>query len=136
VDLDSGVDVLERVTDDAELLEESSPVFTSLYRTESGTYGAILVGLFIVTMVQLGVVRIFGTTRTMIEALTFFATSMVAFLVAIFLCDLLIAGPEVLLLQNGERATIVGFIKDICLMVFAYFFGSRATSGGTNDADG
>lgn len=135
MDLDSGVDVLERVTDDAELLEESSPVFISLYRTESGTYGAILVGLFIVTMVQLGVVRIFGTTRTMIEALTFFATSMVAFLVAIFLCDLLIAGPEVLLLQNGERATIVGFIKDICLMVFAYFFGSRATSGGTNDAN-
>ena len=136
MELDSGGDVLERVTDDAELLEEPSPVFTSLYWTESGTYGAILVGLFIVTMVQLGVVRIFGTTRTMIEALTFFATSMVAFLVAVFLCDLLIAGPDVLLLQDGERAAIVGFIKDICLMVFAYFFGSRATSGGTNDADG
>lgn len=136
MDLDSGVDVLERVTDDAELLEEVAPAFSSLYRTESGTYTAILVGIFIVTMVKLGVVRIFSTTRTMIEALTFFATSMVAFLVAVLLCDLLIAGPDVLLLQEGERAAIVGFIKDICLMVFAYFFGSRATSGGTNDADG
>ena len=136
MDADSGLDIAERVTDDAVLLEEPPHAFISLYRTESGTYGAILVGLFIVMMVQLGVARIFSTTRTMIEALTFFATSMVAFLVAVFLCDLLIAGPEVLLLENGERATIVGFIKDICLMVFAYFFGSRATSGGTNDADG
>jgi hypothetical protein len=62
----------------------------------------------------------------MIEALTFFATSMVAFLVAVYLCDLLIAGPEVLLLREGERAQIVGFIKDICLMVFAYFFGTKS----------
>ena len=51
---------------------------------------------------------------------------MVAFLVAIYLCDLLIAGPDVTLLREGERAQIVGFIKDICLMVFAYFFGTKS----------
>jgi hypothetical protein len=139
---DTGDNVLSRVADDIVLVERQAaddvtpPLFSSLYHSESGTYAAILAGLFIVTMVQLGVVRIFRTTRTMIEALTFFATSMVAFLVAVFLCDLLIAGAEVSLLADGERAAIVGFVKDICLMVFAYFFGSRATTGGTNDADG
>ena len=139
---DTGANVLSRVADDIVIVEQRAaadmapPLFSSLYRSESGTYAAILVGLLIVTMVQLGVARIFGTSRTMIGALTFFATSMVAFLVAVFLCDLLIAGPEDPLLADSERAAIVGFVKDTCLMVFAYFFGSRATPGGTHDADG
>ena len=73
----------------------------------------------------------------MIEALTFFATSMVAFLVAVYLCDLLIAGPDVLLLHEGERSAIVSFVQDICLMTFAYFFGTKSgpttTGSVTND---
>ena len=51
---------------------------------------------------------------------------MVSLLVAVYVCDLLIAGPDVMLLRDGERAEIVGFVKDTCLMVFAYFFGTKS----------
>jgi hypothetical protein len=100
--------------------------FSSLYDSLSGTVAAIAFGLAVVVIVQLLVNRIFARAKSMIEALTFFATSMVAFLVAVYLCDLLIAGPDVLLLHEGERSAIVGFIKDTCLLVFAYFFGTKS----------
>lgn len=100
--------------------------FNSLYDSMSGTLVAIGFGLAVVVIVQVLVNRIFGKAKTMIEALTFFATSMVAFLVAVYLCDLLIAGPDVLLLRDGERSSIVSFVQDICLMVFAYFFGTKS----------
>ena len=77
---------------------------------------------------QLIVARIFRVAKSIIEALTFFATSMVAFLVAIYLCDMLIAGPDVMLLHEGERSAIVNFVKDTCLMVFAYFFGTKSVN--------
>lgn len=141
MDLDTSPEVLPQVTDDAVLLEEiAGPEmltvdgFSSLYDTQGGTIAAISFGIAVVVVVQLLVARIFSRAKNMIEALTFFATAMVAFLVAVYLCDLLIAGPDVLLLRAGERAAIVNFTKDTCLMVFAYFFGTRS-SGGTNDAD-
>jgi hypothetical protein len=133
--------VLPQVTDDAVLLEEiAGPEmltvdgFSSLYDTQGGTIAAIFFGLGVVVVVQLLVARIFSRAKSMIEALTFFATAMVAFLVAVYLCDLLIAGPDVLLLRAGERAAIVGFVKDTCLMVFAYFFGTRS-NGASDDAN-
>ena len=141
MDLDTSPEVLPQVTDDAVLLEEiagpETPTvdeFSSLYDTQGGTIAAIAFGLGVVVVVQLLVARIFSRAKSMIEALTFFATAMVAFLVAVYLCDLLIAGPDVLLLRAGERAAIVGFVKDTCLMVFAYFFGTRS-NGGANDAN-
>ena len=141
MDLDSGVDVPERVTDDAELLEEIAATdaptveaFSSLYDTQAGTITAIVFGIGVVVVVQLLVARIFSRTKSMTEALTFFATAMVAFLVAVYLCDLLIAGPDVLLLRASERAAIVNFVKDTCLMVFAYFFGTRS-NGASHDAN-
>ena len=141
MDLDTSPEVIPQVTDDAVLLEEIAgpemptvDAFSSLYDTQLGTIAAISFGLAVVVVVQLLVARIFSRAKNMIEALTFFATAMVAFLVAVYLCDLLIAGPDVLLLRAGERAAIVGFVKDTCLMVFAYFFGTRS-SGGTNDAN-
>jgi hypothetical protein len=114
--------VVERVTDDAALV--SAP-FSSLYYTQTGTISAIVCGMAILIIVQIKVARIFGSARSIIEALTYFATSMVAVLVGIYVCDLLIAGPNVLLLREGERSSIVNFVKDICLMVFAYFFGTK-----------
>jgi hypothetical protein len=141
MDLDTSPEVLPQVTDDAVLLEEIAPTemptvdaFSSLYDTQGGTIAAISFGLAVVVVVQLLVARIFSRAKSMIEALTFFATAMVAFLVAVYLCDLLIAGPDVLLLRAGERAAIVGFVKDTCLMVFAYFFGTRS-NGASNDAN-
>jgi hypothetical protein len=141
VDLDTSPEVVPLVTDDAVLVEgivapELPTVegFSSLYDTQAGTVTAIAFGLGVVVVVQLLVARIFSHAKSMIEALTFFATAMVAFLVAVYLCDLLIAGPDVLLLRGGERAAIVGFVKDTCLMVFAYFFGTRS-NGASNDAN-
>jgi hypothetical protein len=141
VDLDTSPEVVPLVTDDAVLVEgivapELPTVegFSSLYDTQGGTVTAIAFGLAVVVVVQVLVGRIFSRAKSMIEALTFFATAMVAFLVAVYLCDLLIAGPDVLLLRAGERAAIVGFVKDTCLMVFAYFFGTRS-NGASNDAD-
>jgi hypothetical protein len=42
--------------------------------------------------------------------------------------DLLIAGPDTSLLSDNEHTIILGFIKDICLMVFAFYFGTKASS--------
>ena len=139
MDLDTSPEVVPLVTDDAVLVEgivapELPTVegFSSLYDTQGGTITAIAFGLAVVVVVQVLVGRIFSRAKSMIEALTFFATAMVGFLVAVYLCDLLIAGPDVLLLRAGERAAIVGFVKDTCLMVFAYFFGTRS-NGASND---
>ena len=90
--------------------------------------------LGVVVVVQLLVAKIFAGAKSMVESLTFFATSMVAFLVAVYICDLLIAGPDVYLLREGERSSIVSFIEDICLMTFAYFFGTKNGSA-THDAN-
>jgi hypothetical protein len=99
--------------------------FHSLYQTFGGTLTAVTLGLIIIVGIQIIVSRVFNATRTMSDSLTTFATSMVAVLVAIYVCDLLIAGPEVTLLREAERTTIVTFIKDISLMCFSYYFGSK-----------
>jgi hypothetical protein len=51
---------------------------------------------------------------------------MVGLILGVYVCDMLIAGPSTELLGEQERITILSFIKDICLMVFAYYFGTRA----------
>lgn len=117
--------IVERVTDDAALV--SAP-FSSLYHTQTVTIAAIVCGMAIIIVVQIKVARIFQSARSIIEALTYFATSMVAVLVGVYVCDLLIAGPNVLLLREGERSSIVNFVKDTCLMVFAYFFGTKTAT--------
>jgi hypothetical protein len=103
--------------------------FVSLYGSPIGTVIAICCGLSIVVAIQYLVARTFSASKSTIEALTYFATSMVAILMAIYVCDLLIAGPDVLLLRDNERSEIVGFAQDICLMVFSYFFGTKSVQG-------
>jgi len=124
------VDVLTAVT------AAESEAFSSLYHSAWGTLAAILTGVLIIIAIQVKVVRIFGSAKNVIEALTYFATSMVAVLVGVYVCDLLIAGPEVLLLREGERSAIVGFIKDTCLLVFAYFFGTKSADTSKNSLGG
>ena len=99
--------------------------FSSLYESFGGTMTAVALGILIIIGIQLVVGRIFNAKRTMSDSLTTFATAMVAVLVGIYVCDLLIAGPEVMLLREAERTTIVTFIKDISLMCFSYYFGSK-----------
>ena len=101
--------------------------FSSLYETFAGTLTAVALGLLIILGIQLIVTRVFSKARTMSDSLTTFATSMVAILVAIYVCDLLIAGPAVMLLREAERTSIVTFIKDISLMCFSYYFGSKTS---------
>jgi len=120
--------LVEDVAADAPPAEAPSAPFSSLYDTEVGTGVAIAFGMAILVVVQIKVARIFGSAKSIIEALTYFATSMVAILVGIYVCDLLIAGPETSLLREGERSSIVNFVKDTCLMVFAYFFGTKSAT--------
>ena len=101
--------------------------FHSLYQSFGGTLTAVTLGVLIIIGIQWVVGRIFNSVRTMSDSLTTFATAMVAVLVGIYVCDLLIAGPEVMLLREAERTTIVTFIKDISLMCFSYYFGSKTS---------
>jgi hypothetical protein len=54
--------------------------------------------------------------------------------VGIWIADKLIAGPSAQLLYEGESEEVLSFIKDITLMVFAYYFGTKANSN--DDAGG
>jgi uncharacterized membrane protein len=100
--------------------------YPSLYDTKDTTMVAILLGIVIIVSIQIGVARIFKLYREEHRALTAFATSMVALVVGIYVCDMLIAGPTTELLSDGERLSILGFVNDTALMVFAYYFGTKA----------
>lgn len=102
-------------------------VYPSLYDTKATTILAIFLGLGIVVGIQFGIYRIFKSSKTEHHALTQFVMSMVGLVLAVYVCDMLIAGPETELLAEVERTKILDFIKDICLVVFAYYFGTRAT---------
>jgi hypothetical protein len=43
-----------------------------------------------------------------------------------YIADLLIAGPDTSLLTDEEHTLILGFVKDIALMIFAYYFGTKS----------
>ena len=100
--------------------------YPSLYDTKATAIIAILIGIAIVSGVQYWIARIFATSKTEHHALTHFVTAMVGLILGVYVCDMLIAGPSTELLGEQERITILAFIKDICLMVFAYYFGTRA----------
>ena len=100
--------------------------YPSLYDTTGTTMVAILLGMLIIGGIQIGVARIFTVYREEHRALTAFATSMVALVVAIYVCDMLIAGPTAELLSDNERLSILAFVKDTAIMVFAYYFGTKA----------
>ena len=119
--------VVEPVASRTEVSPLPAGPFHSLYQTFGGTLTAVTLGVLIIIGIQFVVGRIFNSARTMSDSLTTFATAMVAVLVGIYVCDLLIAGPEVMLLREAERTTIVTFIKDISLMCFSYYFGSKTT---------
>jgi len=104
-------------------------MYPSLYDTKSTTVVAIVFGIAIIGGIQLIVSRIFAVTKDAHRALTHFTVSMVALIVGAYLTDLVISGPDTSLLAPSEKATILDFIKSTCLMVFAYFFGTRASAG-------
>lgn len=117
---------------EATVIAEETPahVFTSLYDAPSTTIVAILLGACILVGIQVGVQRMFNSAKNSQTALTAFATSMCAILVAVYAADMLVAGPNVELLSEQERITTLSFIKDMTMLVFAYFFGTQSAKEG------
>ena len=103
--------------------EENYP---SLYDTIPTTFGAILLGVSIIALIQMKVKHIFDTQKKDHKALTQFVTTMFALIVGIWIADKLIAGPDTELLAESESRDVLNFIKDTTLMVFAYYFGTKA----------
>jgi hypothetical protein len=100
--------------------------YPSLYDTEKGTIVAIVFGVLIVAGIQAMVHRIYAKARSEQEVLTRFAISIVALVIGVYITDLLIAGPDTSLLDDEEHTIILSFVKDICLMVFSYYFGTKS----------
>jgi uncharacterized protein YacL len=104
--------------------------YPSLYDDKGTTLAAIALGFFIVGSIQFAISRMYVSAKNEQEYLTRFVTSLVALVIGAYIADLLIAGPDTSLLSDEEHTIILHFIKDVCLMVFAYFFGTKATSKG------
>ena len=103
--------------------------YASLYDSQGTTVAAILFGVLIVGGIQWVVARMYQSAKSEQEYLTRFVTALVALVMGAYIADLLIAGPDTSLLSPEEHLTILGFVKDVCLMVFAYFFGTKSSGG-------
>jgi len=101
-------------------------IYPSLYDTLPTTIAAIAIGVGIIGGIQWTVRKIFSKEKSDHKALTQFVTSMFALIVGVWIADKLIAGPSTELLQPGESSQLLTFIKDITLMVFSYYFGTKA----------
>ena len=101
-------------------------IYPSLYDTLPTTVAAIAIGVGIIGGIQWTVRRIFTREKADHKALTQFVTSMFALIVGVWIADKLIAGPSTELLETGESSQLLTFIKDITLMVFSYYFGTKA----------
>ena len=115
-------------------------IYPSLYDTLPTTVGAITIGIGIIGGIQWVVRKIFSTEKMEHKALTQFVTAMFALIVGVWIADKLIAGPSTELLAPEESSQLLTFIKDITLMVFSYYFGTKANvppdsieSGSIND---
>ena len=101
-------------------------VYPSLYDSTGTTIAAVLLGVGIVTAVQVMTLKLYSSAKSEHVYLTRFVTSLVALIVGAYLADLLIAGPDTSLLSDEDHTLILTFVKDTCLMVFSYYFGLKA----------
>jgi hypothetical protein len=101
-------------------------IYPSLYDTIPTSVAAIAIGIGIIGGIQWTVRRIFSTEKMEHKALTQFVTAMFALIVGVWIADKLIAGPSTELLLPEESTQLLTFIKDITLMVFSYYFGTKA----------
>ena len=100
--------------------------YPSLYDTIPTTFGAIILGVGIIAGIQWMVKKIFEREKAEHKALTQFVTAMFALIAGLWVADKLIAGPDTELLLPGESTSVLTFMKDITLMVFSYYFGTKA----------
>jgi hypothetical protein len=105
----------------------------SLYDSKGTTVVAVFLCVGIIVAVQFIIERIFKEAKDIHYALTRFVVSMVALLVAAYICDLVVSGPDTSLLADSEKASILDFVKSTALMIFSYFFGVK--SAGTPKED-
>jgi uncharacterized protein YneF (UPF0154 family) len=105
---------------------QGDKIYPSLYDTLPTTVAAIAIGVGIIGGIQWTVRKIFVKEKADHRALTQFVTSMFALIVGVWIADKLIAGPTAELIDPGESAQLLTFIKDITLMVFSYYFGTKA----------
>lgn len=103
--------------------------YPSLYDTKGTTVVAIVLGISIVAAIQVAIVRMYTTAKSEQAYLTRFVTSLVGLVMGAYIADLLIAGPDTSLLTDEEHTLILSFVKDIALMIFAYYFGTQSGSG-------
>lgn len=99
--------------------------FVSLYDTAPTALLAVALGVGIVAGVQY-VAALSFREKSEHRALTRFVTAMVAIMVGVYVSDMLIAGPTAELLAESERLSILSFVKDTALMIFAYYFGTKS----------
>ena len=100
--------------------------YPSLYDSKGTTVVAILLGVSIVASIQYAIIRMYSTAKTEQIYLTRFVTALVGLVMGAYIADLLIAGPDTSLLTDEEHTLILGFVKDIALMIFAYYFGTKS----------
>jgi hypothetical protein len=107
--------------------QKASPrQYPSLYDGTNTTMAAIGFGLLIIVSIQLMLWKIASKSKSDHVYLTRFVTFLVAIVMGIYVADHLIAGPDTSLLSGDERTLVIHFVKDICLMVFAYYFGLKS----------
>lgn len=100
--------------------------YPSLYDSYGTTFIAILLAVMIVSAVIGIVTYIYKRAKSDHAALTQFVTTMFALIAGVYLADKLVAGPSTDLLDTQESLKVLEFIQQTCLMVFAYYFGTKA----------
>ena len=100
--------------------------YPSLYDTYGTTFIAIVLAASIVSAVIGIVTYIYHKAKSDHAALTQFVTTMFALIAGVFVADKLVAGPSTELLDSQESLKVLEFIQQTCLMVFAYYFGTKA----------
>lgn len=116
----------EVLVEQKEKKDNNSSDKLSLYDNQLTTIAAVLLGILLVSGIQVWIFKIFQHNKNSYRALTQFVTMMLGLVVGGYMTNLLVASPHEKIMTEQESMTIVSFIKDICLMVFAYYFGTQS----------
>ena len=100
--------------------------YPSLYDSYGTTFIAIVLAIGIVSSVIGIVTYIFKRAKSDHAALTQFVTTMFALIAGVYIADKIVAGPSTELLGKEESLKVLEFIQQTCLIVFAYYFGTKA----------
>ena len=118
--------ITDAVTQSTVVEGTSTRDYPSLYDTYGTTMIAIVFAVSIVSAV-IGLVQyIYRKAASDHSALTQFVTTMFALIAGVFVADKIVAGPTTELLNGQESLKVLEFIQQTCLMVFAYYFGTKA----------